>query len=301
MAYINILEQPQVNETDSLLGIKDDKVVQIDSKDSCLSGLSNLTEVQKQQVREDINALEDEAGVIDTEHLATGAVTTDKIGRSAVNTANLADYAVAPTKIDRTLYNQITKGNSAVVWINLTSDIFEDIPITKTINVDVPYLGGYNVPPLIGVNNNGRNPILLYPFLFSSGDWLYTGNMCYNIYGTYAVYDILLNVPYKQMTITKSLSDVGICMLEENDADFESDYNELSSGDSKSYFVKDSLGFGSKLSTGKVATTVIDSKGVVITMFRINSFNRDTILYECTTSEGATFQFNGDDITMLKK
>lgn len=28
MAYINILEQPQVNEVDSLLGIKDDKVVQ---------------------------------------------------------------------------------------------------------------------------------------------------------------------------------------------------------------------------------------------------------------------------------
>lgn len=43
-----------------------------------------LTEAQKAQARGNINALEDEAGVIDTEHIATGAVTTDKLVQGAV-------------------------------------------------------------------------------------------------------------------------------------------------------------------------------------------------------------------------
>ena len=79
MAYIDVLKQPQVNEVDSLLGIKDNQVVQTTPTDLCLSGLENLTNEQANQVRENINALEDEAGVIDTEHLATGAVTSEKL------------------------------------------------------------------------------------------------------------------------------------------------------------------------------------------------------------------------------
>lgn len=121
MAYINILEQPQVNEVDSLLGIKDDKVVQIDSKDSCLSGLSNLTEVQKQQVREDINALEDEAGVIDTEHLATGSVTKEKLDsglRNSIGTKairiNYGDVEAAEAALKE--YNK--DPNKTVVLVN---------------------------------------------------------------------------------------------------------------------------------------------------------------------------------------
>ena len=79
MAYIDVLKQPQVNEVDSLLGIKDNQVVQTTPTDLCLSGLENLTNEQANQVRENINALEDEAGVIDTEHIATGAVTSEKL------------------------------------------------------------------------------------------------------------------------------------------------------------------------------------------------------------------------------
>lgn len=90
MAYIDILKQPTVGQVDSLIGIKDDEVVQIDSKDSCLSGLSNLTDAQANQVREAINALEDEAGVVDTEHLATKCVTHNKMAIGAIFAENIA-------------------------------------------------------------------------------------------------------------------------------------------------------------------------------------------------------------------
>ena len=48
MAYINILEQPQVNEVDSLLGIKDDKVVQKIEKNLTLpSNFMELTDAER--------------------------------------------------------------------------------------------------------------------------------------------------------------------------------------------------------------------------------------------------------------
>lgn len=58
-----------------------------------------LTPEQQTQARENINALEDEAGVIDEEHIATGAVTTDKIADTAVTPDKIADYAVIGEKI----------------------------------------------------------------------------------------------------------------------------------------------------------------------------------------------------------
>lgn len=57
-----------------------------------------LTNAQKAQARENINALEDEAGVIDEEHLATGAVTTEKIAGGAVTEAKIADGSITGDK-----------------------------------------------------------------------------------------------------------------------------------------------------------------------------------------------------------
>lgn len=58
-----------------------------------------LTPEQQTQARENINALEDEAGVIDEEHIATGAVTTPKIADRAVTSDKIEDYAVIGKKI----------------------------------------------------------------------------------------------------------------------------------------------------------------------------------------------------------
>lgn len=163
MAYINILEQPQVNETDSLLGIKDDKVVQIDSKDSCLSGLSNLTEVQKQQVRENINALEDEAGVIDTEHLATGSVTK--------------------AKLDSSVRNILTKADQSVVRVTLTKDVFDFTEQTKTFDINVGDIkSGFSYPPIISMSYSyGYYAFTLYPLGYANnnGFFYYRGSTCY--------------------------------------------------------------------------------------------------------------------------
>lgn len=58
-----------------------------------------LTPEQQTQARENINALGDEAGVIDEEHIAIGAVTTDKIADKAVTGDKIADGAVTTPKI----------------------------------------------------------------------------------------------------------------------------------------------------------------------------------------------------------
>lgn len=57
-----------------------------------------LTDAQKAQARENINALEDEAGVIDEEHLATGAVTQTKIADGAVTETKIADGSITEDK-----------------------------------------------------------------------------------------------------------------------------------------------------------------------------------------------------------
>ena len=67
--------------------------------DALLISKQYLTDKQKVQARENINALEDEAGVIDEEHIATGAVTTPKIADRAVTSDKIADYAVIGKKI----------------------------------------------------------------------------------------------------------------------------------------------------------------------------------------------------------
>lgn len=57
-----------------------------------------LTEAQKSQARQNINALEDEAGVIDEEHIATGAVTIPKIADGAVTETKIADGSITGDK-----------------------------------------------------------------------------------------------------------------------------------------------------------------------------------------------------------
>lgn len=58
-----------------------------------------LTPEQQTQARENINALEDEAGVIDEGHIATGAVTTPKIAKEAVTDVKLAPLSVGASRI----------------------------------------------------------------------------------------------------------------------------------------------------------------------------------------------------------
>lgn len=58
-----------------------------------------LTPEQQTQARENINALGDEAGVINEEHIATGAVTADKIKDDAVTTPKIADGAITNEKL----------------------------------------------------------------------------------------------------------------------------------------------------------------------------------------------------------
>nr|DAQ55731.1 MAG TPA: hypothetical protein [Caudoviricetes sp.] len=52
-----------------------------------------LTEAQKAQARQNINALEDEAGVIDTEHIATAAVTKDKLADEVIEMLDAVKYS----------------------------------------------------------------------------------------------------------------------------------------------------------------------------------------------------------------
>ena len=71
--------------------------------DALLISKQNLTDKQKAQARKNINALEDKAGDIDWEHIATGAVTTDKITDGAVATPKIADKAVVKGKLSEDL------------------------------------------------------------------------------------------------------------------------------------------------------------------------------------------------------
>lgn len=67
--------------------------------DAILISKQDLTDKQKAQARKNINAMEDEAGVIDEEHIATGAVTTDKIKNGAVTSPKIANEAVTDVKL----------------------------------------------------------------------------------------------------------------------------------------------------------------------------------------------------------
>lgn len=294
MAYINILEQPQVNETDSLLGIKDDKVVQIDSKDSCLSGLSNLTEVQKQQVREDINALEDEAGVIDTEHLATGSVTK--------------------AKLDSSVRNILTKADQSVVRVKLTEDIFDNFTEqTRTIDVSVGNINsGYSYPPIIEMQyDNGSYSFILYPTgqSHNNGFFYYLGNTCYYDAFKWHFFDIELNIQFGgegKLTITESHPNVGRLKLDDSEADFQSSFNSLTTGDNK-LFDLDTLndwnknGAVSPFCAGLSAVSVTDSKGVTVVLNRVNSLGTPAN-YECTTTEGAKFTYGeGENFIFMFK
>nr|DAD76912.1 MAG TPA: hypothetical protein [Siphoviridae sp. ct3b712] len=102
-----------------------------------------LTEAQKAQARQNINALEDEAGVIDTEHIATAAVTTDKLADGAVTSTKLAKGARRPiiltpdtTEVDEETYQKLLSDNVDVVFKNSDDAIntLYDRNITDTLN-----------------------------------------------------------------------------------------------------------------------------------------------------------------------
>lgn len=83
----------------------------------------DLTPEQQAQARENINALEDEAGVIGEEHIATGAVTTDKLADDAVTAKKLAKGARRPiiltpdtTEVDEETYQKLLSDDVDVMY-----------------------------------------------------------------------------------------------------------------------------------------------------------------------------------------
>lgn len=73
----------------------------------------NLTTEQKAQARKNINALEDEVGGIDTEHIADDAVTTPKI----------ANKAVTEQKLSEEVQNKLNSSLKPVILNNATQKI----------------------------------------------------------------------------------------------------------------------------------------------------------------------------------
>lgn len=298
MAYINILEQPQVNEVDSLLGIKDDKVVQIDSKDSCLSGLNNLTEVQKQQVRENINALEDKAGVIDTEHLATGSVTKEKLDsglRNSIGTkaiqVGFGDVEAAEAALKE--YNK--DPNKTVVLVN-----YKYIRIPATVSATF-------ILALVTEGNDERK--LLYrngkwdsSVVFNHSSVLYTAQTLTNKQkqtareniGINGVYEstpssYVVRNSYGQIKIadgvaadqaaTKGQLD-SIVLHTHSFTSFAEFFDSLAKGESKVY---NSSQYSEKPDAGFV---IEDGKGVVMWIPRQNSVTGPTYFATCPDTNG---------------
>lgn len=97
----------------------------------------NLTPEQQTQARENINALGDEAGVIDEEHIATGAVTTDKIKDGAVTTPKIADGAITTEKIEGKAVTTPKIADGAVTSTKLATGARKPIILTPdTTEVD---------------------------------------------------------------------------------------------------------------------------------------------------------------------
>lgn len=105
----------------------------------------DLTPEQQTQARENINALEDEAGVIDEEHIATGAVTTPKIADRAVTSDKIGDGAITNDKIsagavsaDKLNTDLQAKVNDNVKYVEQTLTAAQKAQARK--NIDVDYL-----------------------------------------------------------------------------------------------------------------------------------------------------------------
>lgn len=104
-----------------------------------------LTPEQQTQARENINALEDEAGVVDEEHIATGAVTSDKIADYAVIGKKIASGAITNDKIragavsiDKLNTDLQSKVNDNVKTVEQTLTAEQKAQARK--NIDVDYL-----------------------------------------------------------------------------------------------------------------------------------------------------------------
>lgn len=105
----------------------------------------DLTPEQQTQARENINALEDEAGVIDGEHIATGAVTSDKIADYAVTGKKISSGAITNDRIgagavsaDKLNTDLQAKVNDNVKYVEQTLTAAQKAQARK--NIDVDYL-----------------------------------------------------------------------------------------------------------------------------------------------------------------
>lgn len=265
-----------------------DKCVQVVEQD--------FTDDEKRIARENINAIEDEAGVIDTEHIATGAVTE--------------------IKLDSGIQSKLTKADKSVVWVKLTKDVFNFTEQTKTFDVNVGDIKiRYSYPPIISMSyQDGYYTFDLYPVVYASNSdfFYYRGFTCY--FSTvdsirWRYFDLELYVSPSgegQLIITESHPDVGRLKLSNSDTDFVSTFDSLTAGNNEVFYldVTNSLNIIGNVSPfyiGLSSVSVTDSKGVTVVLQRVNSLNNKAN-YECTTAEGAKFTYSeGDDMLWMYK
>lgn len=129
-----------------------------------------LTEAQKAQARQNINALEDEAGVIDEEHIATGAVTMDKLEQAVQDSLNgavqgnkltpvLQEISLSGSDADRKAkFDQFAKdwkaltGASDLTGARFVAKELYNVPEPPRGNILMTYVeGGLVVPGYTGI------------------------------------------------------------------------------------------------------------------------------------------------------
>lgn len=145
----------------------------------------NLTPGQQTQARENINALEDEAGVIDGEHIATGAVTTDKIADKAVVKGKLSEDLQevldnAGTKAIRINFGDVEAAKKAIADYN--ADPNKTVVLVNYAGIRIPAIVSdtYN-PVIVAYLPEGIN---VHKLLFQGDAWsetvIYGDNVRYN-------------------------------------------------------------------------------------------------------------------------
>ena len=153
--------------------------------DAILISKQYLTDKQKAQARENINALEDEAGVIDEEHIATGAVTTQKIADKAVVKGKLSEDLQrvldnAGTKAIRINYDDVEAAKKAIADYN--ADPNKTVVLVNYYGIRIPAIVSdtWN-PVIVAYLPEGIN---VHKLLFQGDAWsetvIYGDNVRYN-------------------------------------------------------------------------------------------------------------------------
>lgn len=154
-----------------------------------------LTPEQQTQTRRNINALGDEAGVIDEEHIATGAVTTSRIADGAVAAPKIADKAVVKGKLSEDLQKVLDNAGTKAIRINYgdveaAKKAIADYNADPNKTVVLVNYAGIRIPAIV---SDTYNPVIVaylpeginvHKLLFQGDAWsetvIYGDNVRYN-------------------------------------------------------------------------------------------------------------------------